>query len=82
MTTIELKTNLHKTIDNIENIDVLEKLKSIIDSIIKNDSTDFLDELSDDERAEINQALLESEDDENLISHDKVMEQVKKWLAK
>ncbi|MEO8209664.1 MAG: hypothetical protein ABI840_03815 [bacterium] len=78
MKTLELKNNLHKSIDNIENIHVLEKVKSIIDFIISNDKADFWDELSDDERAEINLALLESEDDENLIPQDKVMKQAKR----
>ncbi len=82
MNTIKLKTSLHKTIDTIENIHVLERLKDIVDIIIKNDNADFWDELTDAERAEINLSLLESEVDENLIPHDQVMKQAKQWLTK
>ena len=82
MSTLELKTSLHKTIDTIENVHVLERLKDIVDLIIKNDNSDFWDELTDDERAEINLSLLESEYDENLITHDQVMKQAKQWLTK
>jgi len=78
----KLKLNLHKTIDEIENLIVLERLKDIVDFTIKKDYADFWEELSKDERNEINKALLESEVDENLIPHDEVMKQAKQWLIK
>ncbi|MCY7360959.1 MAG: hypothetical protein LH629_02660 [Ignavibacteria bacterium] len=78
----KLKLNLHKTIDEIENLIVLERLKDIVDFTIKKDNADFWEELSENERDEINKALLESEVDENLIPHDEVMKQAKQWLIK
>ena len=67
MSTIKLKTSLHTSIECIEDIHILEKLKDIVDIIVKNDDIDFWNELTDDE---------------NLIPHEQVMKQAKKWLTK
>ena len=82
MSTIKLKTSLHTSIECIEDIHILEKLKDIVDIIVKNDDIDFWNELTDDERKEVNLSLLESKVDENLIPHEQVMKQAKKWLTK
>ena len=43
---------------------------------------DYWDELGDREKAELNQAIAESEDESNLVDHTEVMKKYSRWLGK
>ena len=76
MSTAELKSNLHKLIDGINDS---QTLKAIYTLLSKKDTTDvdFWDELSDEQKAEIEEAIAQADRGE-LIPHKEVMAEIKK----
>ena len=75
MSTAELKSNLYKLIDSINDSKTLQSIYTLI----KNkgvSETDFWDELSDEQKAEIEEAIAEADRGE-LISHEEVMAEIK-----
>ena len=78
MDVIELKTDLHKMIDNITDSNILMAIKILLSSK-STSKTDWWDTISKEELAEIEQGLAQIERGE-VISHDEVMEKYKKWL--
>jgi len=45
----------------------------------KQENGDFWDNMTDEQKQELEQAIAESESDENLISHQEVMNRARKW---
>jgi len=45
----------------------------------KKENGDFWDNMTDEQKQELEQAIAESESDENLISHQEVMNRARKW---
>ena len=82
MSIIELKEYFHSLIDEIDDKEFLEEFYRVFKVRKDNKNVDFWDELSEDEQKELDDAFLESEDDKNLIEHDEVMKDPKKWLEK
>lgn len=75
MSTAELKSNLFKLIDSINDSKTLQSIYTLI----KNkgvSEVDFWDELSDEQKAEIEEAIAEADRGE-LISHEAVMAEIK-----
>lgn len=75
MSTAELKSNLYKLIDSINDSKTLQSIYTLI----KNkgvSETDFWDELSDEQKAEIEEAIAEADRGE-LLSHEEVMAEIK-----
>ena len=62
----------------------LEELKELVSKFIGNHvkDTDYWDELGEEEKAELELAIKESEKEENQISHQDVMKKYRKWLDK
>jgi hypothetical protein len=80
MNTTELKTNLHQLIDGMNNELLLSKVYNLISQLSNKESGLLWNRLSDEERQELIQADLESEDEKNLIPHTQVKDKHKKWL--
>lgn len=80
MTTIELKNNFHHLIDSIENENLLLRFYELMKSRSISKEGKLWSRLSKEEQDELLMALAESDKEENLISHDKMMKKHKKWL--
>jgi hypothetical protein len=80
MTTVELKSNFHKLIDNINNENVLYKFYEIIEKTKESKEGSLWARLSPNEQQELIMIEKESRLAENLISHSKMINKHKKWL--
>lgn len=78
MTAIELKYNLFKVIDEIDDIEILTELKHLLELNLQKGKKDFWDELSSKQKEEINSALKESLIADKLIPNSKVFGEYKK----
>lgn len=78
MDVIALRTDLHNMIDKITDSNILNAVKTLLSEKTAN-QTDWWDEITDEERAEIKEGLAETEKGE-VISHEEVMAKYKKWL--
>lgn len=76
MTTIEIKSDLHKLIDKTEDINVLKSILLILKKIVTKENVDFWDLISEEEKAEIEKGLLEIKKGE-LISNEDVLREVR-----
>ncbi len=84
MSSLELKGGILELIAQIDDKETLSELKNIISEFVGNHlkDSDSWDELSEEEKSELNTAIEESKDDANQVDHSKVMEKYKKWLGK
>ena len=57
MTTVKLKSDLFRYIEEIEDKNILSALRSLLSSKAKSEKKDFWDELTDAEKQEILQAI-------------------------
>jgi hypothetical protein len=80
MTTIELKSNFHKLIDNFNNDSVLSKFYEILSRVKESKEGSLWDKLSPDEQEELLIIEKESHNSTNLIHHSEMMKKHKKWL--
>ncbi|MCX6279587.1 MAG: hypothetical protein NT004_16050 [Bacteroidetes bacterium] len=80
MTTFELKNNFHHLIDSIENENLLQEFYELM--LRKRASKDgrLWAMLSEDEVEELLKANEESENPDNLISHEDMKKKYSKWL--
>ena len=82
MSTLEIKGGLYDMISKVNDEKLLRELYEVISDIITENmsETDFWDELSEDQQKELEKAIEESYDDNNLIKHETVVNKYKKWL--
>ena len=80
MTTIELKSNFHKLIDNINNENLLFKFYEIISKTNETKDGALWSRLSKAEQQELLIIEKESQNPNNLISHSDMIKKHKKWL--
>jgi hypothetical protein len=80
MTTIELKSNFHKLIDNINNDDILSKFYDILSRVNDFPEGTLWKRLSSAEQEELISIEKESHDPQNLIPHSDMIKKHKKWL--
>ena len=80
MDKVELKTSLHNIIDRIDNIDLLKEYYHEMKKLLKRTESNIWGTLTDEQKKEVLLSFEESENDENLVDHDKVMKNYKKWL--
>lgn len=80
MNTIGLKKSFHDLIDSIENENLLVSFYDLIKKRASAKEGLLWNRLTDQEREELLTTVEESEDPENLISHNKMKEKHKKWL--
>lgn len=76
---VNIKNDFHQLIDQIEDEKILQEVYEILKNYQKKQGEDFWDSMTEEQRQELNKALLESEKEENLISHEEVMKQANKW---
>jgi hypothetical protein len=72
MGTIELKSNIHKIVDGIQNEQLLQTLYDFLKSREKNKSARLWDSLTEEQKQEVILGYEESEDDNNLLDRDEV----------
>ena len=79
----EVKNNFHSLIDEFKNEKLLEQMYEFM-TLLKDKETDedWWDLLTDEQKAELDLAIKESEDESNWISHEQVMRESKEWLKK
>jgi hypothetical protein len=80
MTTIELKSNFHKLIDNINNDNILSKFYDILSRVKESKEGSLWNRLSPDEQEELIIIEKESHNPDNLIPHSEMIKKHKKWL--
>ena len=83
METIELKKDIHKIVDNIDDSSILNAIKILLYSQIpQNTNVDFWDELPENVKGSINKGIEQAENN-ILTSHNEVMQNIKsKYLNK
>lgn len=72
MGTIELKSNIHKIVDGIQNEQLLQTLYDFLKSKESSKKSGIWDKLSVEQKQELLLAYEESEDENNLIDSNKV----------
>lgn len=77
MRTIELKSNLHHLIDNIQNAELLESIHDFLSQNKDVRSGNLWSSLTEGQRKEVIEAYEESENAENLIPHSEVLKSIK-----
>jgi hypothetical protein len=81
MTTLEIKLNLHKLIDGIDNESQLKKAYQILETISTvNEEGVLWAKLTPEEKEELLEIEKECYDPSNLIGHKEVIKKHKKWL--
>jgi predicted transcriptional regulator len=75
MNTIELKSDLHRLIDKVNDISLLKAIKIILAKETTKE-TDWADTLSEDLRHELEESIAEA-DQGKTISHEDAMKQIK-----
>jgi len=80
MTVTELKSNLHHLIDELENPELLKEYYNEIKHIVKSSKHSIWETLTEEEKKEVLLSFEESDDENNLIDNDVVMNRYKKWL--
>ena len=80
MTTIELKSNFHRLIDEINNDAVLNQFYEILMSTKDREEGMLWKALSMTEQSELLDTEADSHNEDNLISHDQMKEKNRKWL--
>lgn len=77
-----IRHQFHDLIDQVDDETVLARYLGAISSEVKGESTDFWDDLTPEEQAEILEGYEESKDPANWISHDEVKRKYEQWLTK
>lgn len=80
MNTIELKKKFHHLIDSIDNENLLINFYDLIKRRYSTKEGQLWNRLTKQEQEELLLAVEESENPENLISHEEMNEKHKKWL--
>jgi hypothetical protein len=80
MTTLELKNSFHHLIDSIDNENLLLKFYDLMKSRTSSKEGNLWSRLTNEEQEELLSAFKESENEENIISHNEIMKKHKKWL--
>lgn len=75
MSTAELKSNLYKLIDSINDSKTLQSIYTLISNKGVSE-VDFWDELSDEQKAEIEESIAQADRGE-VIPHEEVMARIK-----
>lgn len=76
MSTAELKLRLYRLIDSTEDTSLLKKIYSSISKTLSKEDVDFWDELSNEQKAEIEESIAQADKGE-LIPHEQVMKEIK-----
>lgn len=77
MTTIELKSNIHRIIDNIQSEQLLQTLYDFLKTRETGSPGKLWESLTDSQKQEVLLAYAESDDDNNLVSREEVFKSAK-----
>ncbi len=80
MNTIELKKEFHNLIDSIDNENLLSDFYFLLKKRISAKEGNLWKGLTKKEQEELNSAIEESKNPENLISHKEMKKKHEKWL--
>ena len=80
MNTLESRRNFHLLIDSIDNENILIKFYELILNKKSEKENVLWNNLTNEQRRELNLAFEESEESKNLISNDELKKKHKKWL--
>ena len=80
MNTIEIKKDLHNLIDSIDNVNLLSNFYDLIKKRLSSKEGQLWNRLTTKEQEELYLAFEESENPENLISHEEMKKKHEKWL--
>ena len=80
MNTIELKNSFHNLIDSINNDALLMRFYDIISQIKNSREGELWNKLSKEDQEDLLLSAKESENEENLISHEEMKKKHKRWL--
>ncbi len=80
MTSIQLKSNFHKLIEDISNQKLLEKFYEIMTIANSTNEGKFWDSLSEEQKAEIIEIDIETNDETNLIDEEEIKKKYAKWF--
>ncbi|NBP70044.1 MAG: hypothetical protein EBR30_05445 [Cytophagia bacterium] len=72
MGTIELRSNIHKIVDQIQSEQLLQAIYDFLKTREKDNSGRLWDTLSEEQKQEVMLAFEESEDENNLLDRDQV----------
>ena len=76
MTTLQVKSELHKIIDSIDDISILKAIRLLLQKDLTKEEIDFWDTLPNDIKKSIEQGIYQADAGE-LVSHESVMNEVK-----
>ena len=77
MSTIELKSNLHKIVDKIDNEQLLQTIYDFLKLSENSQEGQIWKSLTEEQKKEVYLAYQESEDDKNLVAWEEVNKKVK-----
>jgi len=80
MTISQLKSNLHQLIDELESTELLEEYYNEIKRIVNSSKHRIWDTLTEEQKKEVLLSFDESNDENNLIDNEEIMNKYKKWL--
>lgn len=72
MSTLELKSNIHKIVETIQNEQLLQTIYDFLNTNKNNESAKLWETLTDVQKNEVLLAYSESEDENNLIDGDEI----------
>ena len=72
MSTLELKSNIHKIVETIQNEQILQTIYDFLNTNKNNESAKLWETLTDVQKNEVLLAYSESEDENNLIDGDEI----------
>lgn len=73
MKAIEIKSNLHQLIDNIQNVNLLTSIYEVLNSTQTQKDGELWNSLTELQKAEVMEAYYESEDESTLINSKDVL---------
>jgi CTP:phosphocholine cytidylyltransferase-like protein len=80
MNVLELKGSLMEMVGNIQSEDTLNKLMHLFKKTVHEQETDWWDDLTLEQQAELDISIAECDDPSKLTSHEKVMQMSEQWL--
>lgn len=83
MNIAQLKSSLHQLVDEINDADTLRKIKNILNALtLSNEKKDWWDDLTADEKKDLEEAVAEVDDEKYWTGHSEVIKMARSWLKK
>jgi hypothetical protein len=82
MKAAEIKSDLHRMIDQIEDDFLLNSIYADFKNFLQVANTGIWEKLTETQREEVILSLKESDDEGNLLTSDEVLSKYSKWLSK